>query len=51
MPVTTTSKSIRFPVEVVDQVEEAIRGRDCSFSAFVVAVVRSALESLSGEEE
>ena len=49
-PVTTTSKSIRFPDALVDQVEEAIRGRDCSFSAFVVAAVRSALESLSREE-
>ena len=51
VPVTTTSKSISFPDALVDQVEEAIRGRDCSFSAFVVAAVRSALESLSREKE
>ena len=30
-----------------DQVEQAIQGTDCTFSAFVVAAVRSALESLS----
>lgn len=45
----TTSKSIRFPNDVIDQVEEAIRGRDCTFTAFVVAAVRAALESLEEE--
>lgn len=42
----TTSKTVRFPSDVVEQVEEAICGRDCTFSAFVVAAVRAALESL-----
>ena len=32
----TTNKSIRFPNDVIDKVEEAIRGTDCIFSAFVV---------------
>ena len=46
-PPATTSKSIRFPAEVVDGVEKAIRGTNCTFSAFVVAAaVRSALEDL-----
>lgn len=45
----TTNKSIRFPNDVIDQVEEAIRGRDCTFTAFVVAAVRAALESLEEE--
>ena len=45
-PPATTSKSIRFPAEVVDGVEKAIRGTNCAFSAFVVAAVRSALEDL-----
>ncbi len=45
----TTSKGIRFPNDVIDQVEEAIRGKDCTFSAFVVAAVRAALESLAEE--
>lgn len=34
----TTNKSIRFPNDVIEQVEEAIRGTDCTFSAFVVEV-------------
>ena len=45
-PPATTSKSVRFPAEVVDGVEKAIRGTNCTFSAFVVAAVRSALEDL-----
>ena len=46
----TTNKSIRFPNAVIEQVEEAIRGRDCTFTAFVVAAVRAALESLKEED-
>ncbi|MCI8809884.1 MAG: hypothetical protein HFF84_07095 [Oscillibacter sp.] len=46
----TTSKGIRFPNDLIEQVEDAIRGKDCTFSAFVVAAVRAALESLEEEE-
>ena len=42
----TTNKTIRFPSDVVEQVEKAIQGKDCTFSAFVIAAVRSALEDL-----
>lgn len=42
----TTSKSVRFPNDLIDEVEAAIRGTDCTFSAFVVAAVRAALEDL-----
>ena len=49
-PATSAGKSVRFPAEVVEQVEDAIRGRDCTFSAFVVAAVRSALEDLAGRD-
>lgn len=50
VPISST-KSIRFPNEVIDQVEEAIRGTDCTFTAFVVEAVRVALENLAEEEE
>ena len=40
----TTNKTIRFPINVVEDVEKAIQGKDCTFSAFVIAAVRSALE-------
>ncbi len=45
----TSVKSIRFPNDVIEQVEEAIRGKDCTFSAFVVEAVRVALDSLKEE--
>lgn len=45
----TTSKSIRFPNDLLTQVEEAIKGTDCTFSAFVVAATRWALEDLKKE--
>ena len=46
----TTNKSIRFPNDVIDAIEKAIVGQDCTFSAFVVAAVRNALEELQEQE-
>ncbi len=46
----TTNKTIRFPNDVVDAVEQAIQGKDCTFSAFVIAAVRAALEDLKQQE-
>lgn len=45
----TTNKTIRFPNDVVEAVESAIQGKDCTFSAFVIAAVRAALEDLKDE--
>lgn len=45
----TTNKTIRFPNDVVQKVENAIQGKDCTFSAFVIAAVKAALEDL-GED-
>ena len=47
----STNKCIRFPDEVIEDVENSIRGRDCTFSAFVVEAVRVALENLREDEE
>lgn len=47
----TTSKSIRFPNDMVDEVEHWIRGKDCTFSAFVVEAVRVALDNLKEEAQ
>ena len=46
----TTSKTIRFPNQVIDEVEKAIRGTDCNFSQFVIEATRVALESLKEED-
>lgn len=42
----TTNKTIRFPNDVVKNVEEAIKGKECTFSAFVIAAVKAALEDM-----
>ena len=47
----TTNKTVRFPNDVVEGVEKAIRGKDCTFSAFVIAAVRAALEDLQEETQ
>ena len=45
----TTNKCIRFPNNVINDVENAIRGKNCTFTAFVVEAVRVALENLEEE--
>lgn len=47
----TTNKTIRFPDDVIADVETAIAGKDCTFSAFVIAAVRSALAQLAESPE
>ena len=46
----TTNKSIRVPNDVIAEVEQAIQGKDCTFSAFVIEAVRVALENLKEAE-
>jgi len=45
----TTKKTIRFPNDVIVEIEEAIIGKNCNFSAFVIEVVRVALKNLKEE--
>lgn len=47
---TTTNKTIRFPNDVIDGVEKAIQGKECTFSAFVIAAVRQALEDIEEDK-
>ena len=46
----TVNKTIRFPTDVVEEVEAFLQGKECTFSAFVIAAVRAALEDLKEEE-
>jgi len=48
---TTTNKTIRFPDDLIEEIEKAIRGTNCTFSAFVIEAARVALENLREEEE
>ena len=45
----TASKCIRFPNDVIENIEKAIQGKNCTFSAFVVEAVRVALEQLEND--
>ena len=47
----TVNKTIRFPSDVVNEVENVIQGKECTFSAFVIAAVRAALDDLVSQEE
>lgn len=43
---STTHRSIRFPNDLIEDVENAIRGKQSTFSAFVIAATRHAIEEL-----
>ena len=47
----TTNKCIRFPNDVIEQIEAAISGTGCTFTAFVVEAARVALENLREDNE
>lgn len=42
----TENKTIRFTIEMIDRINEAITGKDVSFSNFVVQAVDYALENM-----
>ncbi len=46
----TTNKTVRFPNDLIEDVEALIRGKDCTFSAFVIAAVRAAVEEVQADE-
>lgn len=50
-PPSSTNKSVRFSNDMIQEIENAIRGTDCTFSAFVVAAVRAALDDLKEQEQ
>ena len=47
----TSNKSIRFPNDMIEEVEAAIVGKNCTFSAFVIAAVRMALDDLKENDK
>ena len=48
---STTQRSIRFPNDLIDDVEEAIRGKETTFTAFIVAVTRHAIDELNNNND
>ena len=47
----TTNKTIRFPNDLIELVEKEIVGKNCTFSAFVIAAVRAAIEDLNDNHD
>lgn len=47
----TTNKCIRFPNDVIEQVENEIRGTNCTFTAFVIEAVRVAIDNLKEDKQ
>ena len=47
----TTPKTVRFPNDMIDRIEDEIKGNNCTFSAFVVEAVKVALADLAEERE
>lgn len=47
----TTCKSIRFPNNVIEDVEKSLVGKQCTFTAFVVEAVRVALSNIQDDDD
>ncbi len=47
----TTNKCIRFPNDLIEQIENEIKGTGCTFTAFVIEAVKVALANLKEESE
>ena len=46
----TTNKCIRFPNDLIEKVENTIKGKNCTFTAFIIEAVKTALENLEEEK-
>ena len=47
----TTPKNIRFPNDIIRQVDQVIQGTNVTFSRFVIEATRVALENMREEED
>lgn len=47
----TTNKTIRFPDNLIEEVENILKEKNCTFSAFVIEAVNVAIENLKEEEK
>jgi hypothetical protein len=46
----TVNQTIRFPSDLAADVEKLIQNKGCTFSAFVIAAVRAAVEEVRAKE-
>lgn len=50
VPPATTNKCIRFPNDLIEGIERAITGTNCTFSAFIIEAARVALKELEEDD-
>ena len=48
---STSQRSIRFPDDLIEDVENAIKGKQTTFTAFVVAATRHAIDELKNTKD
>lgn len=46
----TENKTVRFPVELINEIEKAIRGKDTTFSKFVIQACEYALDNMEDKK-
>ena len=47
----TENKTIRFPVDLIDDIEKAIKGKNITFSRFVIQACQYALNNLEDDNK
>lgn len=47
----TTQKSIRFPNNLIEKIENRLVGTECTFSLFVIEATKMTLKDLEQKEE
>lgn len=47
----TENKTIRFPIPLIEKIEDAIKGEDVSFSKFVIQACEYALTNMKKSEK
>ena len=47
----TENKTIRFPISLIEKIEEAIINKDVTFSKFVIQACEYALDNLDSKNE
>lgn len=47
----TTQKTIRFPNNIIENIENQLIGTECSFSSFVIAATRNALMEIEEQQK
>ncbi|MBP3261459.1 YlcI/YnfO family protein [Pseudobutyrivibrio sp.] len=47
----TETKTVRFPLSLIERIEKAIVGKDVSFSGFVIQACEFALENMDENEK